>query len=147
MARILVIYETLSGNTRTFVDYLIGKYKAEYVFCSPKEFEKNVYYTTERWDAVFLGCYTWSEGKIPVKTKRATIAHRLWLSQQNLFIFGTGWTMYPHFCRAVDSLQIIVGRECPHIKFELNYNMKQNRECDEEVASFMANINVKERKK
>lgn len=108
----------------------------DYTIISPKEFLKGEYHK-ETWDSVMIGCYTWDEGKIPIKTKRAVIEHRFWLSEQNLFIFGTGWTLYATFCKAVDSLQIIVGREVPHIKYELNYNMRQNRECDIIVQNFM----------
>lgn len=127
----------MSGNTKSFVDYLVNKYEGDYTIISPTDFLENYKYTQESWDMVFLGCYTWGEGKIPENTKKAVIKHREWLYKQNLFIFGTGWTMYPHFCRAVDSIKIIVGRKVKAIKYELNYNMKQNRLCDKIVDSFI----------
>ena len=44
------------------------------------------------------------------------------------FLFGSGITIYAHFCAALDSIQIILDKEIYAIKFELTFIPDEHEE-------------------
>lgn len=95
----LLIYESKTGNTKTFVDFVtkhinveIGDYKTNIV----------------RHQKIIIGAYSWGNGKIPVELKKFLIDNKdKWRGKQ-IFIFGSGNSIYPKFCGAVDGIKTIV---------------------------------------
>lgn len=124
-SKILVIYNSQTGNTESFVDYLEDSYDHDFKVVNlfnrrPKEEEL-------RWaDHILLGTYTWADGKIPAQFKQFVIDFSSLLGEKTLFLFGSGITIYPHFCRALDNIEIILGRTFPKIKFELTFIEEDN---------------------
>lgn len=82
----------------------------------------------EQYDIITLGSYTWANGKIPVEMKRFVIENRELLQEKVAFLFGSGITIYAHFCAALDSIQIILDKEIDSIKFELTFIPDEHEE-------------------
>ena len=135
--KVLIIAESLTGNTISFVDYVIEMFSGKYEFTVKKPREIGDDFDFSEYDKVMIGSYTWSDGKIPVKTKKTAIQHRDVLMEKDVLIFGTGWTMYPFFCGAVDGLYIILGEKFPTIKFELRFDPDVEEEAVESINKFL----------
>lgn len=115
-----VIYETKTGNTKTFVEYLEEAYpEVNFIVVEAGEDLTKVL----ECDKIFIGCYTWRNGKIPIKMKDLIILNRDALLEKSLFLFGSGITIYRNFCGAVDGMNTILesGRQIPNAKFELTF--------------------------
>src|SRR5437764_14267537 len=95
----LLVYTTKSGNTKTFVDYLVNK-----VDVWVSDFNSDI----RNYDTIILGSYTWGSGKIPPEMKRFLIVNKNLLRGKKVFVFGSGNSIYPKFCGAVDSICKIV---------------------------------------
>lgn len=121
---ILIIYESLGGNTKTFVDWFLNVYgwNTDYNITvkTVREMKENLTFF-EEYDIIILGTYTWANGKIPVETKKFVIQEREKLRKSNLFLFGSGITIYANFCGALDNIEIILSQSVPKIKFELTF--------------------------
>lgn len=119
----LLIYTTKSGNTRTFVQYLSNKLD----FWIAKGFDSSI----EDYNVLILGSYTWGAGKIPAEMKRFLIVNKNLLRGKKVFVFGSGNSIYPKFCAAVDGIAKIVtdcGAEVIEIfKFEQRFNEDENK--------------------
>lgn len=90
-----------TGNTYMFMDYLkkfnnnIDEYRFdinEYIDLDVKDY-----------DLIIVGSNTWGDGKIPKSCKQfiidnATKYNKKWI------VFGTGNSIFAHFCEAVDSI-------------------------------------------
>lgn len=135
MKSLLIIVESLSGNTLTFVDRIKTLYVGWQIkVIAPHELEYNILLLS--WDKVMVGCYTWSNGKIPRETKEVVIEFRDWLMAQDLLIFGSGWSIYQNYCGAVDGLGIILN--CNNkVKFELTYDADVEEEAEQILKLFM----------
>lgn len=137
MMKILTIVESLTGNTMSFVEYIKENYgdKVSIHVITPKTPITDINWS--EYDKVMLGCYTWDMGKIPKRTKKFTIENRDILLEQDLLIFGSGWTMYENFCGAVDGLSIILDNKFPTIKFELRFDSSLETEAITTLEKFI----------
>lgn len=132
--KILILYESLTGNTRSFVDYLLDRLgwtpdvKIDVVTFS--EFAKEDHLKNlSKYDIIFLGTYTWGSGKIPTRVKRIIIQEREELMSTKVFLFGSGITIYANFCGALDGISTILDKEdIPKIKYELTFLPEENLE-------------------
>lgn len=120
--KILAIVESLTGNTVSFIEYVEETYgdKVSIDMVDPFTF-----ITDDEWgnyDKVMIGCYTIDMGKIPIETKEFIIEHRDILLEQDVLLFGSGWTVYETYCKAVDSMNVILDEKFPKIKFELRFD-------------------------
>lgn len=135
----------MTGNTLSFVELLRREYpdlEIDLVGLSNlRRFEAD---PSKEYDKVFLGTYTWDMGKIPAQIKKCTIKNRDWLLEQDLLIFGSGWTVYETYCQAVDSLNIILDNRFPTIKFELNLveGTPEYEETKNKLKEFMSNVSI-----
>lgn len=135
--KILAIVESLTGNTMSFVEY------AEEVYddtISIKTVDPFTHISDDEWedyDKVMLGCYTWGMGKMPVEMKEFIIDYRDILLEQDVLLFGSGWTVYETYCWAVDGMGIILDNKFPKVKFELRFDSELETEAIETLDKFI----------
>ena len=134
-----IIAESLTGNTYSFIDYIKKEYpEQEFQVISPREINKgNIFPSLLEGDKVIIGCYTWDMGKIPIQTKKFVIENRDVLLRQKVLIYGTGWSIYEHFCGAVDGLSTILDHKFPTIKYELRFDPSVEKEAVQTLKQFM----------
>lgn len=129
MKKALVLYTSKTGNTESFVDFLEDNYFSEaeidtVLFRSLKERKLDL----DSYDNIILGCYTWGGGIIPKYFKDYIIENREVLQDKNILLFGSGITIYKHFCGALDNIEIILDKKLPKIKFEITFEPEENQE-------------------
>lgn len=121
MQKLLVLYTSKTGNTQSFVDWFGKQFSNQFDITYFNLYRDKNLTNIEQYDIIALGSYTWANGKIPVEMKRFVIENRELLQEKVAFLFGSGITIYAHFCAALDSIQIILGKEIYSIKFELTF--------------------------
>ncbi len=90
-----------TGNTYMFMDYLkqfnhnITEYR--YNIKDPVELD------IEPYDLIIIGSNTWGNGKIPKNCKQFIIDNAV-KHNKKWIVFGTGNTIFEHFCGAVDGM-------------------------------------------
>ena len=130
MKKLLVLYTSKTGNTQSFVDWFGKQFSNQFDITYFNLYRDKNLTNIEQYDIITLGSYTWANGKIPVEMKRFVIENRELLQEKVAFLFGSGITIYAHFCAALDSIQIILGKEIYSIKFELTFIPDEH---DEEI--------------
>lgn len=130
MQKLLVLYTSKTGNTQSFVDWFGKQFSNQFDITYFNLYRDKNLTNIEQYDIVILGSYTWANGKIPVEMKRFVIENRELLQEKVAFLFGSGITIYAHFCAALDSIQIILDKEIYSIKFELTFIPDEH---DEEI--------------
>lgn len=125
---ILLVLASQTGNTKTFVDFLQRHSEQNITVCS--DFDESI----KDYNQIAFGSYTWGDGKIPAKMKKYLIDHQEDLKDKEVLIFGSGNTIYPNFCRAVDSISKIC-KDCGAnvirtVKFEQRWNENERDEKD-----------------
>ena len=133
--KVLAIVESLTGNTVSFLDYLKRTHGDIFEIMSPKDPKTSS--CLESYDKILIGCYTWSYGKIPAKTKRFVIENRDVLLSKDVLIFGSGWSVYENFCGAVDNIGIILDEKFTKIKFELRFDPKIESEALKKFENYL----------
>ena len=130
MQKLLVLYTSKTGNTQSFVDWFGKQFSNQFDITYFNLYRDKNLTNIEQYDIIALGSYTWANGKIPVEMKRFIIENRELLQEKVAFLFGSGITIYAHFCAALDSIQIILDKEIYSIKFELTFIPDEH---DEEI--------------
>jgi len=130
MQKLLVLYTSKTGNTKSFVDWFGKQFSNQFDITYFNLYRDKNLTNIEQYDIIALGSYTWANGKIPVEMKRFVIENRELLQEKVAFLFGSGITIYAHFCAALDSIQIILDKEIYSIKFELTFIPDEH---DEEI--------------
>ena len=128
MQKLLVLYTSKTGNTQSFVDWFGKQFSNQFDITYFNLYRDKNLTNIEQYDIIILGSYTWANGKIPVEMKRFVIENRKLLQEKVAFLFGSGITIYAHFCAALDSIQIILGKEIYSIKFELTFIPDEHNE-------------------
>lgn len=128
MQKLLVLYTSKTGNTQSFVDWFGEQFLNQFDITYFNLYRDKNLTNIEQYDIITLGSYTWANGKIPVEMKRFVIENRELLQEKVAFLFGSGITIYAHFCAALDSIQIILGKEIYSIKFELTFIPDEHNE-------------------
>lgn len=120
--RSLILYHSLTGNTKTFADFLFQESKTH----NPKicnDFSESI----SDYDRIAIGAFSWGgQGKMPRKMKQFLISNKDNFKNKEVLIFGSGNSIYPHFCKAVDGMERIVS-DCGAevigaIKFEQRFS-------------------------
>lgn len=109
-----------TGNTKTFVDFFKKHCEQEIEVC------EDLGSPLLQYDKIALATYTWGNGKIPDKMKQFLINNKENLKGKEIFIIGSGLSIYPKFCGAVDGIKKIVT-DCGAdvigtFKFEQRFN-------------------------
>lgn len=128
MKKLLILYTSKTGNTESFVDWFGEQFSNQFDITYFNLYRDKNLKNIEQYDIIALGSYTWANGKIPVEMKRFVIENRELLQEKVAFLFGSGITIYAHFCAALDSIQIILDKEIYSIKFELTFIPDEHEE-------------------
>ncbi|WP_353856817.1 flavodoxin domain-containing protein [Bacillus sp. Bos-x628] len=101
MGSLPIILASNTGNTRTFIPFIQEHAKRDLQviedFNNPFPSNNNL----------AIGTYTWGNGKIPKRLKEYLIENYLQLCGKEVFIFGSGNSVYPKFCGAVEGIKKI----------------------------------------
>lgn len=97
----LVLYTSKTGNTKTFANF-IKQNIDNITLCNDFTVE------IEKYDKLVLGAYSWANGKIPIEMKKFLIDNQYKFKGKKVYIFGSGNSIYPKFCGAVDGIKKIV---------------------------------------
>lgn len=95
---VLLVVASNTGNTLTFVDFIKKHLKEEIILCT--DFSKPI----ENYEKIIFGTYTWGDGKIPKRMKDYLIENHRSLRNKKIFVYGSGNSIYPKFCGAVDGI-------------------------------------------
>lgn len=104
--KILMIGFSKTGNTYMLMDYL-KQFNSDIV---EKRFNITEYIDIDvrEYDLIIVGSNTWGDGKIPKNCKDFVIQNALKYNKKWI-VFGTGNSIFAHFCRAVDSIKKILN--------------------------------------
>lgn len=115
---------SLTGNTLTAIDF-IEKYLGRSMISHINNFNLVSDYSTK----IVIGTYTYGNGKIPKYLKEFLIRNQHNFKGKEVFIFGSGNSMYPHYNKAVDSVKKIIedcgGKVIGTMKFEQRFSEDQ----------------------
>jgi flavodoxin I len=105
--KMAIVYSSRTGNTEELVQYLYELFLFHSVEVELYTVEQFRLYRLAEYDAVVIGTYTWGVGEIPPEMillyeafENQNVKHIL------TGIVGTGDRFYPHFCGAVENLEI-----------------------------------------
>lgn len=122
----LIVYTSRSGNTESFNDWFMTKYNNITAFNLLEDDLTKLPGLLSSTEDILLGTYTWDNGKIPKEMKKFVIDNREVLMKKTRLLFGSGITIYKHFCGALDNINIILESDIPMIKFELTFLPNEN---------------------
>lgn len=106
MAKILIAYASMSGNTEEIADLLKAKLEQLGHSIDLREIEHTDTKELLDYDAFLIGSYTWGDGELPYEAEDFYEAlPQVNLSGKKAAVFGSGDTAYPQFCAAVDLFQ------------------------------------------
>lgn len=122
----LLMLASNTGNTESFVYLLEDNSTREIEIC------KNFRTPLKDYKKIAIGCYTWGNGKIPRRMKNYLMNNYKDLKDKDVFIFGSGNSIYPNFCNAVNSISKICedSGALVHgtLKFEQQFNSEEYSE-------------------
>lgn len=118
----LMVVASRTNKTKTFVPVIKDFSESELVECydfsiSPSGFDK-----------IIFGSYTWSDGKIPKKMKDYLIKYHQELKGKDIFIFGSGLTVYHNFCGALDGIRKICEDSKANVRYLFRFELRYNEE-------------------
>ncbi|MWC27772.1 flavodoxin [Paenibacillus sp. MMS18-CY102] len=135
MAKVIIVFASMSGNTEELSDAIAEGVKA----AGLEPVVKNVMDTEasqlEQYDAIIIGAYTWGDGELPDEMLDYYEAmDGLDLNGKQAAVFGSGDSAYDIFCGAVDTLeQKLKDRgaaiAADSIKVELNPTNEETEQC------------------
>ena len=104
--KILMVGFSKTGNTYMFMDYLkqFNSNIEEYRFNIKEDVDIDI----SPYDLIIVGTNTWGDGKIPPNCKQFIIDNAK-KYQKDWIIFGTGNSIFAHFCGAVDGVKKILN--------------------------------------
>ena len=110
-----------TGNTYMFMDYLkqFNSDIEEYRFNIREDIDIDI----SPYDLIIVGTNTWGDGKIPPNCKRFVIDNAL-KYQKDWIVFGTGNSIFAHFCGAVDGISKILKDTDNNILYTFKYEQR-----------------------
>ena len=119
--KILMVGFSKTGNTYMFMDYLkqFNSSIEEYRF----DIREDVDIDISPYDLIIVGTNTWGDGKIPPNCKRFVIDNAL-KYQKDWIVFGTGNSIFAHFCGAVDGISKILKDTNNNILYTFKYEQR-----------------------
>lgn len=121
MNKVLLIYWSKTGNTKTFVDYFINHSTNEVDVINANKDKFDVSDLND-YDKICIGCYSWNNGKIPPRTKNFIVNNQQYFKNKKIFIFGSGNSTYTHFCAAVDNIEIIMNDLQSDVEYKVKFD-------------------------
>lgn len=100
--KVLIIGFSKTGNTYSFMDYIKDYIQFDYdlIKCKYKD-TPNV--DVSKYDLIVIGSSTWGDGVIPKNAKKFVIDNAT-KYKKDWIVFGTGNTIFVHYCKAVDNI-------------------------------------------
>jgi flavodoxin I len=142
MSKILMVFTSLTGNTRDMADAIAEGIKSENVELDIKEVMYASGDDLTKYDGIALGAYTWGDGDLPDEfldffDEMSDVT----LEGQKAIVFGSCDSSYPVFGGAVDQLVAKlneIGAEvvADGLKLELSPSNSELKQCQEFGASF-----------
>ncbi|MGQ4252747.1 flavodoxin [Bacillus subtilis] len=135
MAKILLIYATMSGNTEAMADLIekgLQEALAEVDRFEAMDIDDAQLFTD--YDHVIMGTYTWGDGDLPDEfLDLAEDMDEIDFSGKTCAVFGSGDTAYEFFCGAVDTLEAKIKERggdivLPSVKIENNPEGEEEEE-------------------
>ena len=119
--KILMVGFSKTGNTYIFMDYLkqFNSDIEEYRFNIREDVDIDI----SPYDLIIVGTNTWGDGKIPPNCKRFVIDNAL-KYQKDWIVFGTGNSIFAHFCGAVDGISKILKDTDNNILYTFKYEQR-----------------------
>ncbi|WP_088009264.1 flavodoxin domain-containing protein [Indiicoccus explosivorum] len=118
MVTVCLIYTTMTGNTEEIADILAGELTERGATVVKKNMSMDPISAGElaHADGIAFGTYTYSDGELPFETEEtAEDLERMDLAGKPVALFGSGDTMYEHFCGAVDEMTVRFQRMGVHL--------------------------------
>lgn len=130
----LLVVASRTGKTKTFVPTIKKHAVGEIIECY------NFDVPPMAFDKIIFGSYTWGNGKIPKKMKEYLIKYHEQLKGKDVFIFGSGLSVYPYFCGACDGINIICTDSGANVHYVFKYELRFNEtDLDEKEIREMKN--------
>ena len=119
--KILMVGFSKTGNTYMFMDYLkqFNNDIEEYRFNIKEDVDIDIF----PYDLIIVGTNTWGDGKIPFNCKQFVIDNAL-KYQKDWIVFGTGNSIFAHFCGAVDGISKILKDTDNNILYTFKYEQR-----------------------
>jgi flavodoxin I len=106
VAKILIAYASMSGNTEGIADLLKAKLEQLGHHVDLREMEQLNASELLDYPAFLIGSYTWGDGELPYEAEDFfEELSQVSLTGKKAAVFGSGDTAYPQFCAAVDLLE------------------------------------------
>lgn len=140
---ILLSVASLTGNTKTIIDFIKENCTDDIVVC------EDFSVSPEEYDKIILGSYSWGNGKIPRRMKKYLIDNQQYFKDKNVFIYGSGNSIYPRFCGAADGIEKIVSDCGANIIGKFKYEQRFNKDdfSEEELTEVINQLNILEESK
>lgn len=131
--KIFIGYVSMSGNTEDMANIL----KETLLECGCKvdllDLETVDVHSLKSYDCLFFGAYTWGDGDLPYEVEEFfDDLKKLNLNGVKAACFGSGDTLYPKFCMAVDIMATTLDEQGCDV-FEGRLKVELSPEADEEV--------------
>lgn len=119
--KILMVGFSKTGNTYMFMDYLkqFNSNMDEYRF----NIREDVNLDVSSYDLIIVGTCTWGDGKIPQNCKQFIIDNSL-KYKKDWIVFGTGNSIFKHFCGAVDGICKILNDTSNNVLISFKYEQR-----------------------
>lgn len=106
MAKVILIYASMSGNTEAMADLIEEGLQSTGVEVVKKEVMDTRVDELHEYDGIILGAYTWGDGELPDEfLDFYDDMEDVDFTGKSLAVFGSGDTAYAEFCGAVDLLE------------------------------------------
>jgi len=106
MAKILIAYASMSGNTEEIAELIKSNLEPFGYDIDIEEIEHLDIQKLVEYDGILLGVYTWGNGDLPYEVEDFyDEIENVDLTGKKAAIFGSGDRSYPEFCAAVDLLE------------------------------------------
>lgn len=131
--KIFIGYASMSGNTEDMANIL----KETLLECGWEvdllDLETVDIHSLKSYDCIFLGAYTWGDGDLPYEVEEFfEELKNLRLNGIKAACFGSGDTLYPKFCMAVDIMESTLKEQGCDV-FEEKLKIELSPETDEEI--------------
>lgn len=131
--KICIGYASMSGNTEDMANIL----KETLLECGCEvdvfDLETIDVLSLKSYDCIFFGAYTWGDGDLPYEVEEFfDHLNKINLNGVKAACFGSGDTLYPKFCMAVEIMATTLKEQSCDV-FEEKLKIELSPEADEEV--------------
>lgn len=107
--KVLLLYWSKTGNTQTFVDHFVSQSSLPVDVYDMKRSPVISSKDVKKYSKIVIGSYTWGYGKIPEPVKSFIVDNVSAFQNKTVFLFGSGNSIYPKFCGAIDNIEVIMN--------------------------------------